>query len=71
MPFQIGDDVELLSGGPDMVVVDVVDKEDRVYCNWFDDCGKLRRAAFPAVAVVESGICDECRSAAATAGAVQ
>jgi uncharacterized protein YodC (DUF2158 family) len=43
-PFQIGDVVELKSGGPDMTVESIEDL--KASCVWFDK-GDMKRALFP------------------------
>lgn len=44
--FQVGDKVQLLSGGPAMTVEQVLDG-DRIYCVWFHNT-EHRREPFPA-----------------------
>ncbi len=53
--FAIGDQVELLSGGPKMTVVGVdasitEDRNDRIYCSWFSG-KKNESASFPSGAL--------------------
>jgi uncharacterized protein YodC (DUF2158 family) len=43
-PFQIGDVVELKSGGPDMTVESI--EEVKVLCIWFDKAD-MKQARFP------------------------
>ena len=48
--IEVGDVVQLNSGGPKMTVdtVDLVEVgEDKVSCTWFDGCGRVKRELFP------------------------
>ncbi len=49
-PFKVGDVVELKSGGPQMVVTELSEK-DRAYCEWFDDKKLPQGNSFPAAAL--------------------
>ena len=50
--IEVGEVVQLNSGGPKMTVDAVpalVDpmEEDKVSCTWFDGCGRVKRELFP------------------------
>lgn len=45
IPFKVGDEVGLKSGGPAMTVVGVY--PDEIYCAWFDRHGDMAREEFP------------------------
>ena len=47
MNFQVGDTVQLKSGGPDMTVREIDDR-DQLVASWPDDNGVIQQAEFPA-----------------------
>ena len=47
MNFQVGDTVQLKSGGPDMTVREIDDR-DQLVASWQDDNGVIQQAEFPA-----------------------
>jgi uncharacterized protein YodC (DUF2158 family) len=49
--FQIGDSVELNSGGPPMTVYDIGRVTGWLLCQWETTEGKRQEGAFPAVCV--------------------
>lgn len=48
MTFNIGDTVQLKSGGPDMTVTWINDDSGMTRCTWRDDSDALQAAEFPA-----------------------
>jgi len=52
MTFQIGDTVQLKSGGPDMKVTWINDDLGMTRCTWRDDSNALQTAEFPAASLV-------------------
>jgi uncharacterized protein YodC (DUF2158 family) len=45
MRWKTGDEVQLISSGPNMTVLDASD--EGVRCRWFDKSGKLHEKTFP------------------------
>ena len=50
MNFQVGDTVQLKSGGPDMTVREIDDR-DQLVASWQDDNGVIQQAEFPAASL--------------------
>lgn len=52
MTFNIGDTVQLKSGGPDMTVTWINDDLGMTRCTWRDDSNALQAAEFPAASLL-------------------
>lgn len=50
MNFRVGDTVQLKSGGPDMKILEIDDR-DQVVTSWPDDNGVVQKAEFPAASL--------------------
>ncbi|HEX8890252.1 MAG TPA: DUF2158 domain-containing protein [Pyrinomonadaceae bacterium] len=50
--FEVGDVVQLTSGGPHMTVMRVDEEDDYCYCQWFNDKHVLSDGSFPSKALL-------------------
>lgn len=50
--FQVGDVVQLKSGGPEMTVIDQSQNGSKVECMWFVADNEFRTQSMPAVALM-------------------